>query len=50
MQELEKEGRDREGKGWEIPREGERVTVFFFLFSLVLLLLFQLQALFISID
>jgi hypothetical protein len=28
MQELEKEGRDRERKGWEMPREGERVTVF----------------------
>jgi hypothetical protein len=29
MQELEKEGRDRERKGWEMPREGERVTIFF---------------------
>jgi hypothetical protein len=36
MQELEKEGRDRERKGWEMPREGERVTIFLFIYYCIL--------------
>ena len=46
MQELEKEGRDRERKGWEMPREGERVTVFFVIYIII----FYRQVLFFIID